>query len=407
MVRNSPDLQELVRIVRFNLSVERTSSAFEPLSSDEKTLDGLNPHCVLLDEVHKHKNRALLDVLDTALGARRQPLLWMITTAGDDDPESVYAHENDYAIQVLERTIEDDTLFAYIATIDEGDRWDDPLAWAKANPNLGISVKLDDLKRQADKAAKSPTALVAFKRLRLNVRTAAANKFIPADLWAKNTDGPFDPEHLRGRRCFGGLDLASKVDIAAWIKLFPPIDGEKRWKVVGRFWMPHDTIMDKTDRDKVQYQAWVDQGLIEPTLGNVIDHAEIQAAVLEDARQYQIEALAFDPWNAQQMASALGDEGLNLVEFVQGIKSYTAPTKELEAMLLADSIDHGGNPVLRWMAANLAVQKDKNENLMPTKKISTGRIDGMTGLIMAIGMAMHEAGDASIYNTRGPLIIGG
>jgi phage terminase large subunit-like protein len=139
MVASSPELQRRVNRFKLNLSVDRTGSKFEPLSSDERTLDGLNPHCVLIDELHKHRTRSLLDVLDTALGARRQPLIWIITTAGDDNPESVYAAENDYAIKVLEGTIEDDNVFAFISTIDKGDRWDDPKAWAKANPNIGVS----------------------------------------------------------------------------------------------------------------------------------------------------------------------------------------------------------------------------------------------------------------------------
>ena len=192
-------------LVRFklNLSVDGTACKFEPLSSDERTLDGLNPHCVLIDELHQHKTRALLDVLDTALGARRQPLLWIITTAGDDSPESVYAPENDYATKVLEGVIEDDAVFAFIATIDKGDRWDDPVAWAKANPNLGISVKLDDLERQAHKAAKSPAALSAFKRLRLNVRTSSAERAIDMEVWARNGGERFDPAEMKHRKLLG------------------------------------------------------------------------------------------------------------------------------------------------------------------------------------------------------------
>src|SRR5215831_2894030 len=158
MVASSPELSGMISRFKLNLSVDVTGSKFEPLSSDERTLDGLNPHCVLVDELHRHRNRALLDVMDTAVGSRRQPLIWIITTAGDDAPESVYATENDYAVKVLEGTLKDDNVFAFISTIDKDDRWDDPKAWAKANPNLGVSVKLDDLERQAQKAAKSPSA---------------------------------------------------------------------------------------------------------------------------------------------------------------------------------------------------------------------------------------------------------
>lgn len=404
MVRSSPELSELVQSYKLNLSVDETGSKFEPLSSDEKTLDGLNPHCLLVDEVHKHKSRALLDVLDTAMGSRRQPLLWMITTAGDDDPESVYAQENDYAIKVLEGVVQDDNLFAFIATLDEGDRWDDPKVWQKANPNLGVSVKLDDLKRQAAKAKNSPTAQVAFKRLRLNVRTAAANKFISMPVWGKNTGGPFDPDDLRGRTCYGAFDLSSKVDLSCWLKLFPPAEPGERWRIVPRFWMPADTVEEKSDRDKVQYQRWIHEGHVEVTPGNVIDHAEIEAAILEERRHYRYLAIAYDPWNATQMAVALQNKGLPVFEFIQGIRSYTAPTKELEAWLLAAKLDHGDNPVLTWMASNLKVQPDKNQNLMPSKAKSIGRIDGMTSLIMAIGMHLTRTAKTP-YDERGPRVV--
>lgn len=392
MVRSSPELRGRVGIFKNNLSIDRTASKFEPLSSDDRTLDGLNPSCILVDELHKHRTRALLDVMDTAVGSRRQPLLWMITTAGDDNTESVYANENDYATKVLERVVDDDNQFVFICTIDAGDRWDDPVAWAKANPNLGISVKLEDLQRQAAKAAHSPPAQAAFKRLRLNVRQSSVDKAIDMEVWAANSRGPFDPAKLHGRRFFAGLDLSSKVDLTAWIKLFPPIDGEDRWLVVPQFWMPSDTVAEKSDRDRVQYQRWIELGLIDPTQGNVIDHNEIAAAVMEDCRLYSAISIAFDPWNAAQLASQLIAEGAPMIEFIQGVRSYNAATKELDAMLLSLKLDHGGNPVLAWMAHNLRItMPDRNNNVMPSKKHSTGRIDGMAGLIMAIGRSMMES----------------
>jgi phage terminase large subunit-like protein len=416
MVRGSPGLRSRVGIYKLNLSIDATASKFEPLSSDDRTLDGLNPHAVLIDELHKHKSRGVLDVLDTALGARRQPMLWIITTAGSDAPETVYAQENDYAIKVLEGTLTDDSAFAFISTIDKDDRWDDPKAWAKANPNLGVSVKLDDLKRQALKAKNSPAAQTEFKRLRLNVRTASVDREIDMDVWARNSLRPTETrpghyhaemvERLKGRRFHGGLDLSTKIDLTAWIKLFPPEDPGDRWRVLCRFWMPADTVEDKADRDRVQYQRWIDEGWIEPTAGNVIDFNEIGLAVQEDCRDYQPISIAYDPWNATQLAVELLGAGVPMIEFIQGIRSYTAPCKELEALLLADKLDHGSNPVLTWMASNLRTQRDKNDNRMPTKLKSIGRIDGMSGLIMAVGRSMAE--DTSLYGDgRGLLILGG
>lgn len=391
MVRSSPELREMVGVFKHNLSIDETASKFEPLSADEKTLDGLNPHCILVDELHKHRSRALLEVMDSAVGSRRQALLWAITTAGDDSTTTVYATENKHATEVLEGVFEDDATFAYIATIDAGDRWDDPRAWAKANPNLGVSVKLDDLQRMATKAKNSPPSQAAFKRLRLNVRQSAADQAIDMEVWKRNSRGQFDPAILHGRRFYAGLDLSSKIDLSAWIKLFPPDSDDPLWRVVCRFWMPADTVMQKSDRDQVQYQRWIDNGLIDATAGNVIDHDEIAAVVMEDCRLHECLSAAFDPWNAAQISTRLAGEGAPMIEFVQGVRSYNAPTKELEAMLLSNKLDHGDNQVLAWMAHNMRITRpDRNENVMPSKLNSHGRIDGMTALIMAIGRSMAD-----------------
>ena len=390
MVRASPQLRHQISIFKLNMSVDRTASKFEPLSSDDKTLDGLNPHFVLIDELHKHRTRAVLDVLTTALGSRRQPLLWIITTAGDDNPESVYAKENAYAIQVLEGVVKDDAYFSYIATLDKDDKWDDPKVWIKANPNLHVSIKFDYLKSQALKAAKSPASLVAFKRLHLNIRTSDAERAINMDVWRQNTDGPFDPATMHGRQFFGAIDLSTRADLTAWVKLFPPIEDETRWHIVPRFWIPSDSIEEKSTRDRVQYQRWVKAGLIEPTMGEVIDHNEVMTAIIEDCRLHEPISIAYDPWNAHQLARGLSDEALPVFEFIQGIKSYTAPCKELDARLVAQQFDHGGNEVMDWMASNLMVQVDKNLNRFPSKKHSIGRIDGIIALLMCIGRSMVE-----------------
>lgn len=393
MVGTSPELAARVRRFKLNLSVDATASKFEPLSADEKTLDGLNPSCLLVDELHKHKNRALLDVLDTAVGARWQPLMWIITTAGDDSPESVYASEHDYAVKVLERTVDDDSAFVFITSIDKGDRWDDPKAWAKANPNLGVSVKLDDLERQANKAKKSPANQNAFKRLRLNVQTSSAERAIDMDVWRKNSLGKrINPADLKGRACFAGLDVSSKVDLSALVKLFPTDD---RLIVTADFWMPEDTLEARAERDRVPYRRWVDEGYITVTAGNVIDHGEIERHVLADAADFNIESLAYDPWNSTQLAVRMSEHGVPMVEFIQGLRSYSAPTKELIALLAASRLDHGDNPVLAYMASNLKTSRDKNENLMPNKLHSTGRIDGITALIMSIGRWSAPSEDIS------------
>lgn len=405
MVASSPELRHDVRRFKLNLSVDVTNSKFEPLSADEKTLDGLNPSCLLIDELHKHKNRGLLDVLDTAQGARWQPLLWIITTAGDDSPESVYAAENDYAVKVLEGTIEDDNLFAFITSIDKGDRWDDPKAWAKANPGLGVSVQFDDLERQAKKAQKSPPAQNAFKRLRLNVRTAGAERAVDMDVWRSNSRiaaKKFDFGALDRGRCWGGVDLSSKIDLSAYVKIFEPLEPKGPIPIVCRFWMPADTLEERADRDKVQYQRWVDEGWITTTPGNVIDHAEIEKVVRTDGTLYDIQSVAYDPAFATQFAVSLFSAGVPMVEFRQGSFSYAAPTEEFDALLAARRLEHFGNPVLAWMASNMKYTRDKNNNKMPNKHHSTGRIDGMSSLIMAIGRQLQPVEGRSFWDRDMP-----
>jgi phage terminase large subunit-like protein len=392
MVAASPALAADIDRLKLNLSIDGTSSKFEPLSSDENTLDGLNPHCVLIDELHKHKNRSLLDVMDTAVGARRQPLIWIITTAGDDSPESVYSSENDYATKVLQGVNEDDNVFVFISTMDKGDKWDDPVAWAKANPNLGISVKLDDLKRQAQKAQKSPQAQSAFMRLRLNVRSSSIESAIDMITWSQNGGKRPEPNDFKGKRCWGGLDLSSKIDISAWVKIFEPEEPNGRFVVIPRFWMPLDTLEARIEKDRnANYRQWVDEGYIEVTPGNVVDHDEIERAVAADNDEFDLQSCAYDPWNATQLSAKLHGAGVPMVEFVQGLRSYSEPTKEFLAWLIDTKLDHGNNPVLRWMASNFKTHRDKNENLMPHKLHSTGRIDGITALIMAIGRYIQPA----------------
>lgn len=407
MVRASPWLRARIKRRSNNLSVAATESKFEPLSADVNSLDGLNPHCTIVDELHKHKNRDLLDVMDTATGSRRQSILWIITTAGDDNPETVYAQERAYAENVVTGVLQDDSYFVWISCPDKGDDWLDPLTWKKGNPNLNVSVKLADLKRQALKAKGSPPAQREFKRLRLNMRQASAGKAIPFENWVLCTEGPIDESALAGRECYLGVDLSSKLDITAAVLLFPPEDPKGRWIILARFWVPSDNVAERAARDKASYEKWIEDGWIEVTPGNVIDHSAVEAQVLEWHRTYKIRRGCYDPWNATQMAVRLQDDhGVPLAEFIQGMRSYSAPTAELFAMVAGQQLEHGGNPVLGWMSNNLYTETDRNRNQMPTKKKSTGRIDGMTALIMARGAALEDENErGSLYSDGRGLII--
>jgi len=385
MVRMSPGLQRFIQIFKDNLSLMRMNSKYEPLGADADTMDGLNVHGAIVDELHAHKNRNLWDVLETATGARRQPLLFAITTAGFDR-ESVCWQQHTYGENVLDGIVEDDSYFPYIASLDPEDSWTDSAVWIKANPNLGISVKVESLEEQCNKAESLPAAQNAFRRLRLNQWTEQADRWIDMATWDQGAH-PIHQSELAGRRCFGGLDISTTTDLSAFVLAFPPTDKVGLWKVLCRFWIPRDNIAKRVQRDRVPYDVWVREGLIEVTEGNVIDYSVLKARILEDAERYDLKEIAADRWNSSQLITELTDEGIEVFPFGQGFASMSGPTKELEKMIIGGQIAHGGNPVLRWMVSNVAVKQDPAGNLKPDKSKSTDRIDGVVALVMAIGRA--------------------
>ena len=400
MVISSPALKRRVEVLINNLHVETSAARFMPLSADASTMDGLNVHGAIIDELHAHRTRHVVDVLETATSARRQPLLFEITTAGYDRHSICYEH-HDYGIKVLEGTVQDDSWFAFIAAADEGDDWTSPEVWRKANPSFGLSVKEDDLARKADKAVALPGAQNAFRRMHLNEWTEQAERWIDIAAWDA-CDAPLDLEELRGRTCFGGLDLSTTTDITALAWVFPPEHDDERWRVLSRYFVPAENLLRRAERDRVPYDLWARQGFIEATSGNVVDYGAIEQRIAGDSALFQVREIAYDPWNATHIALRLQDEGATMIEFRQGFRSMSAPTRELEKLIVSRKLAHGGNPVTRWMAANLAVAQDPAGNLKPAKDKSTERIDGMVALIMAIGRAMlpQEPELTSIYETQ-------
>jgi len=242
-----------------------------PLSSDSSTMDGLNVHGAIIDELHAHKTRGVVDVLDTATGARRQPLLFEITTAGYDRHSICFEHQ-DYAIKALEGVLRDVSWFAFIASADEQDDWTEPQVWRKANPSFGLSVKADDLARKAEKAIALPGAQNAFRRMHLNEGTEQAERRIDMAAWDA-CNGPVDLEQLRGKTCFGGLDLSTTTDVTALAWVFPPEQDDGLWYLLSHYFVPEDNLRKRAERDRVPYDLWTRQGFIEATPGNVVDTA--------------------------------------------------------------------------------------------------------------------------------------
>lgn len=393
MVRKNPGLRKYINIVKDNLSLEQTASKYEPLGADSDSTDGLNVHGVIADELHAWRNREMWDVLETATGSREQPMMIAITTAGMDR-QSVCYEKHEYTRKVLEGwkdgSFVDDTWFGIIFTIDEGDDWRDESVWIKANPNLGVSKYIEDLRMKAKRAEQMPAALNNFLRRELNVWVQGEMKWMDMEAWRK-CGGLIDaldlPEHLIGRSCYAGLDLSSTSDLTALALVFPDDDGF--YDAVVRLWLPEDAIMPRT-QEGTHYDQWVREGYIQKTDGNAIDYEWIFAALKEDLENHGIERLAYDRWGASRVVQVLENMGIEVVQFGQGYLSMNPPMKELERLVLSGQLRHGNNPVLTWMADNLVARMDPAGNIKPDKEKSKEKIDGMVALIMALDLALRR-----------------
>lgn len=395
MSQRSPVLKNHVSSVQNNLSMEITASKFEPLGADSDTMDGLNVHGALVDELHAHKTRKVWDVLETATGARTQPMIIGITTAGFNRYSICY-EQKEYSEKILNKVLNDDSYFSYMSGIDEDDDWSDENTWKKANPNYGISVKADDLERKVSKAKAMPAALNNFLTKHLNVWTSQEEKWISIESW-KASAGKLPKTD--GQSCFMGIDLASKTDLTAAVMLFPQEDDS--YVVKPHFFIPEEAMYEAIEKQSLPYDVWERDGYLTATPGNVIDYEFLKSYINKMARQYNIEEIAFDPWNSSQIAVDLQNDGHKLVEVRQGYKSLSEATKELEALVLSKRLIHGDHPVLTWNMDNLVVTTDPAGNIKPDKAKATQKIDGAVAMITGLSRAILSKQGGSIYNVRG------
>lgn len=374
----TPSLKSRLKV--FTKAITFRESLCKPLGSDSNTQDGFDPSMGVIDEYHAHPNDRMLNVIESGMGSRRQPLIDIISTAGFNRESPCYKLRK-VATEVLKGIKQDDTLLAMIFELDEGDEWEDRELWVKSNPNYKVSVKesyLDD--RYIKAKNEGGTKEVDFKTKNLNIWTDSAETWIQDKTWMECDFGEVD---TNGRVCFGGLDLASTRDINALVLFFP---GERH--VIKRFFfLPEDTVKDRSE--KVDYQTWVDQGHIEETPGNVTDYNFIKARFREIAERYDLKSIAFDRWNSSQLVIDLLDEGFKMEPFGQGFASMSTPTRELEKLVLGKQINHEGDPVLRWMCSNVMLKKDPAGNIKIDKEKSHEKVDGMVALVMALGMYMN------------------
>ena len=390
MVQKSPPLRARIRVRALSLFDPATHSSFQPLGRDTKTEDGINPSAVIIDEEHRHEDRSLINLLSESFGARLEPLLWIITTAGTTG-ESVWAEDHDYAVKVLEGVIEDDALFAYIANLDPADDPFDERTWIKANPNLNVSVFLDDMRQRAKEAQAKPGALNDFLRLRLNVRTQSVTRWLAPEAWASTLE---PPEPLSTERtAYAGLDLGSRNDLAAALLVLPAEDGYV--DVFARFWCPEEGIAERSKRDHVPYDVWAVQGWITATPGNVTDYDVIRRDLNALADQCYVAEVGYDPYDATQLGTQLRTDGFAMIRIPQSTAEYNEPVKELESLVAESKLCVGENPVLAWMVDNTVMVQDAAGRRKPDKGKARDRIDGVPALLMGLKRLMAHAGDAA------------
>ena len=390
MVRQNPTLSKTCKIIDSQKRIvhQPSWSVYRAISSEAGTKHGFNASAVIYDELHAAPNRELFDVLQTSMGARRQPLMLAITTAGYDR-QSVCYEVHDYALKVRDNIIEDPTFLPLIYAAPDDADWQDEDVWHAANPALGDFRKIDEMRAFAARAREVPAQENVFRRLYLCQWTEQAERWLSVDAWQEGADD-IDLDDLVGRECYAGLDLSSTSDLTAFVLLFPPAETGDKWTVVPRFWVPADSITKRSLRDNVPYDVWAKQGFIAETDGNVVDYDAIRVAVGELGERFNILEIAADRWNSAHLLTQLAGDGFEVVTFGQGFASMAGPTKELEKLVVGRQLAHGGHPVLRWMASNVTVRQDPAGNLKPDKSKSGDKIDGIVALIMALGRATQE-----------------
>ncbi len=397
MVQASEELSQVMTVWTNSIVIEHTASRYLPLGSDSKTTDGLNIHGLIGDEFHEWTDRDFWEKLRTATGARENPLTFIITTSGDD-PNGLCYDYHELCESILRGTVEDDAVFAFIAAPDEGESWTDKDSWVKANPNLGVSVQMDYLEEQFETARKIPSEQNSFMRYLLNRWVQQSTRWLSLEVWDQ-CQGQVRAADLLGASCWGGLDISSVSDLTSLALVFRH---EDRLQVLMRFWLPESRLHIKGKYQR-QYQAWAEQGHLTITPGEALDYARLQADIVAISERYRIEELWVDIlFQGHQIEQQLREQhGINTVAGRNGIISMSPVAKELERRLLSRTIEHGGNPILRWMADCVTVRRDHVGNIMPDKSRSQGKIDGITALCFALmGVMNSPIQTQSIYETE-------
>ena len=403
MIQLDKVLSEKSKVFRNAITFPSKGNTYKVLSADASLQHGHNPNGILFDELHTQKSRELYDTMVTGTGARTQPLLFTVTTAGSSKTDGNICWEvHEYARKVKEGIITDETFLPVLYAADSDDDIQDPATWRKANPNIGVSITEDYLKNEAKRAAELPSYENTFKRLHLNIWTTSVSKWISDSVWMENYED-IDIESLKGQKCWGGLDLASTMDLSSLVLYFPM--EEQKDVVLVYFWCPEASAELRGRKYKLPYDEWIADGYIKATEGDVQDYEYIRKDINEIIELYDLQSIAYDRWNSSQLIIQLAQhDGIPMSQFGQGYRSMSAPCKELEKLVLKKQINHLNNPVLRWQCENVQLQTDPAQNIKINKAKSSEKVDGMVALVMALGeMMTDESPGESVYNERGLL----
>lgn len=399
MVEMTPALLKRSKIMAATKRLVNYSNVgfYQVLSAEVGTKHGLNVSGLVLDELHAQPNRSLVDVLTKGSGdARTQPLYFLITTAGTDRNSICYEYHTK-AKDILDGRRIDPSFYPVIYGLNDDDDWNAEESWYKANPSLGYTITIDRVRDAHREALTNPAEENVFRQLRLDQWVGSVVAWIPEHIYDRG-NLPIDLEKLRGRECYAGLDLSSTSDITAFVLVFPPLHEDDKYIVVPHFWLPRETLDLRVRRDHVPYDVWERMGLFHITEGNVVDYNFVRKTINELHTMYNIKEIAADRWNATQLITDLEGDGFTVVPMGMGFKDMSPPMKELYKLILEGQFIHGGNPVLRWMAGNVVAEIDAAENIKPSKKKSTEKIDGIVAWIMALDRCIRHEMQGSVYD---------
>lgn len=392
MCKKSPELMSYygIEVNAKNLSIPNEGSKFEPIIGNPG--DGASPSFALIDEYHEHKNADLYDTMDTGMGARSQPLKFITTTAGKSYAGPCYEKEKECK-QVLEGTLDIPTLLVIIYEADPDTDWKSLKALKQANPMMGVSVNVDYLKNQQFLAIQNATRANTFQTKHLNLWVGSDTAYFNMAKWEKCADPSLKISDFVGEECVFALDLASKLDICAWLIAFKRvIKGKDHYYFFCRFYVPEETV-ENLQHFKESYEGWINRGLLTETDGDEIDFENLKDEILEEHAKYQVEEIAYDPWRATHLSHQLAAAGAETVEVANNRRVLSEAMKELDAAIISGRAHHDGNDVLTWMISNVCANADDNDNVMPKKDKAApqNKIDGAVAAIMAVSRLMSPA----------------